>query len=132
MKEFEQLGMELVGPPIKLTEERKAILDAMSEVELFFILQEIFRLSGMKGCTELYDYIKLLLSKFDVVDSAEHYNKKFDKWLRFWRSWQSKLSIVDLKFIIDCIELKQSYDSVLPHLRWNQNKPSFKNRGFQA
>ena len=44
----------------------------------------------------------------------------FMKWLTFWKKWQSELTLVEIKNIIDQIELFRPYDEYLPKTKWNQ------------
>lgn len=111
---------------LELTKERVDILDGLSEVELFFAIQRVRALSEQKDCDGIHDHIVKLLVKFDVCEKDESTTKKFDAWLKFWMDWQSKLTLDDMKLIIDCIELKLPYESVLPKNKWNQRNKKTK------
>jgi hypothetical protein len=126
MEELEELGIEKSDITKGLSEKARATLDGLSEVELFFVVQELFKL-GWRVREDMYSHIKFLLqSKFGVsISKTDPYrwDKRFDKWIAFWQEWQSKLTIRDMQRIIDCIDLKQPYTDMLPVLRWNQRKP---------
>ena len=109
--------------------EEKIVLDNLSEVELFFIVQEIFSLPTIEDNPKLvfaYDYIMTLLPKYNVSDTKTYDSPKFYRWIKFWREWQGNLSIRQLKDIIDNIEMRKPYDQYLPKRKWNQHKPKVK------
>jgi len=107
-------------------EYKKEVLDALTEVEIFFLLQIYFSLDESKETEKIkfaYNYInKTLLPKFKVNDAGEYDSPRFYRWLDFWRNWQGSLTIIQLKDIVDCIELRQPYDKYLPKRRWNERR----------
>jgi hypothetical protein len=108
---------------MKTLEEIIPMLDTLSEVELFFVFQEIRKrmiYEKLEGNDLIVEHIIKLTKKFGVKMQTSKRKGTFVKWLTFWKNWQSEMTIGDLREMIDKITFSQSYQEYLPKTKWNE------------
>ena len=107
-----------------LSDEVKDTLSNLSEVELFFMYQEIEKQLESEHTLKIEMMMEFVVEqskKFGVKRTSDKNPNSFNKWVKFWRDWQSKLTLFELQDILESIQLSGSYDEHLPKTKWNKN-----------
>ena len=107
----------------KTKNEIKDSFKDLSEVEIFFVYQEIDKYLKSGSTPKLEFMLECVLEetvRFGVRRVIDKHPDSFKKWVKFWRKWQSELTIIDMKDMVDNISFNLKYDQYLPTTKWKK------------